>query len=59
VERCGPTGTAPADRPFLGLGGLLEVRRLGATLTIKNPSGRVRRVLDLVLIEGIEGIEIV
>jgi anti-sigma B factor antagonist len=42
-----------------GLGGLLQVRRLGATLTIKDPSERVRRVLDLVLVEGIEGVEVV
>jgi anti-sigma B factor antagonist len=41
-----------------GLGGLLEVRRLGASLRIKDPSERVRRVLDMVLVGDIEGIEV-
>jgi anti-sigma B factor antagonist len=41
-----------------GLGALLEVRRLGAALRIKDPSERVRRVLDMVLVQGVEGIEV-
>ncbi len=41
-----------------GLGALLGVRRLGAALRIKDPSERVRRVLDMVLVQGVEGIEV-
>lgn len=49
-----------AELTFLdssGLGLLLEVRRLGVTLTLRNPSPRVRRVLDVVMIDGLIGIE--
>lgn len=42
-----------------GLGGLLEVRRLGAALVIRNPSAQVKRILDLVSIEGVDGVEVV
>ena len=42
-----------------GLGAVLEARRLGATLTIRNPSPRVRRILDLVLVDGIEGMTVI
>ena len=40
-----------------GLGLLLEVRRMGVSLTLRNPSPWVRRVLDLVMIDGLIGIE--
>ena len=40
-----------------GLGTLLEARRLGAELSLRNPQGRVRRLLDLVMIDGLVPIE--
>jgi anti-sigma B factor antagonist len=40
-----------------GLGTLLEARRLGADLSLRNPQGRVRRLLDLVMIDGVVPIE--
>ena len=40
-----------------GLGALLEVRRQGVALTLRNPQGRVRRLLDLVMIDGLVPVE--
>jgi len=49
-----------ADLTFLdssGLGMLLEVRRLGVSLTLRNPSPRIRSLLELVMIDGLVTIE--
>ena len=46
--------------PFLdssGLSALFEVRSMGVVLTLRNPSPPVRRILDLVVIEGLIAIE--
>lgn len=40
-----------------GLSALLEARRLGAELTLRNPVPRVRKLLDLVMIDGLIPIE--
>jgi anti-anti-sigma factor len=40
-----------------GLSALLEARRLGADLSLRNPSDRVRRLLDVVMIESLIPIE--
>lgn len=40
-----------------GLGALLGVRHLGASLVLRKPSPAVRRVLDLVLVDGIISVE--
>jgi anti-anti-sigma factor len=36
-----------------GLSALLEARRLGADLSLRNPTDRVRRLLDVVMIESL------
>jgi anti-anti-sigma factor len=36
-----------------GLSALLEARRLGAELSLRNPTDRVRRLLDVVMIESL------
>ena len=41
----------------MGLSALLEVRRLGAALTLRNPTERVRRLLDLVMIDCVVSVE--
>jgi anti-sigma B factor antagonist len=40
-----------------GLSALLEARRLGATLSLRNPSERVRQLLDVVVVGGLIAIE--
>jgi anti-sigma B factor antagonist len=40
-----------------GVGAFLEARQLGASVLLRNPTGRVRKLLELVLIESIVPIE--
>jgi anti-sigma B factor antagonist len=40
-----------------GVGAFLEARQLGASVMLRNPKGRVRKLLDLVLIDTVVPIE--
>lgn len=42
-----------------GVGAFLEARQLGASVLLRNPTGRVRKLLELVLIDSIVPIEYV